>query len=86
MENSTLKQDAEAFAASFVPNTLRPHEVVDYQAAYEEGAKQVLRYLQQFAGKVNANTPWLKETSFQAGQVDGVLWAVDHISTLFGIE
>jgi 5'-3' exonuclease len=86
MENSTIKHDAETFAAGFVPHTIRAHEAADYQAAYEEGAKQVLRYLQQFAGRVNANTPWMKETGFQAGQVDGVLWAVDHISTLFGIE
>lgn len=86
MENSLIKSDAKTFADSFVPYPARVQDACDYEAAYEEGARQVLRYLQQFAGKVNANTPWLKETSFQAGQVDGVLWAVEHISTLFGIE
>jgi hypothetical protein len=83
---STIKNDAAAWVKHFLPNPDREQMPEDYRAAYEEGATQVLRYLQQFAARVNANTPHFKATSFQDGQVDGALWAVDHISTLFGIE
>lgn len=83
---SLIKADAKAWAEAFVPNLSREQTADDYQAAYEEGAMQVLRYLQQFGARVNANVPHFKATSFQDGQVDGALWAIDHISGLFGIE
>jgi hypothetical protein len=86
MVNSLIKSDAIEFAEAFVPHPLRAHKAQDYQAAYEEGAKQVLRYLQQFAGRVNGMIPPIKSTGFQDGQVDGILWTVEHVSTLFGIE
>lgn len=83
---SQITQDAITFSESFLPNPNRSQELTDYQAAYEEGARQMLRYLQQFAGRVNAQTPPIASDTFQNGQVDGILWAVDHISTLLGIE
>lgn len=81
-----ISQDAIKFSESFIPHRQRPQDLADYQAAYEEGARQMLRYLQQFAARVNASKPPIKSTGFQEGQVDGVLWAVDAMSTLFGIE
>jgi hypothetical protein len=86
MANSLIKSDAIEFAEAFVPHPLRAHKAQDYQAAYEAGAKQVLRYLQQFAGRVNAQVPIENSSAFESGQVDGILWAVEHVSTLFGIE
>jgi hypothetical protein len=83
---SQITQDAIKFSESFLPHPNRTQETADYQAAYEEGAKQVLRYLQQFAGRVNATKPPVRSGRFEDGQVDGVLWAVDAMSTLFGIE
>jgi hypothetical protein len=83
--NSQITQDAITFSESFLPHPNRTQDLSDYQAAYEEGARQVLRYLQQFACRVNAITPPLESNSFQNGQVDGILWTVDHISALFGI-
>lgn len=86
MTSSLIKHDAWKFAEGFIPNLGREQQPADYQAAYEEGARQVLRYLQQFAARANAKTCPTTSTSFQEGQVDGIFWAVDHISTLFGIE
>lgn len=83
---SQITQDAITFSESFLPHPNRTQDLSDYQAAYEEGARQVLRYLQQFAGRVNAMVPPIKSTGFQDGQVDGILWTVEHVSTLFGIE
>lgn len=81
-----ITQDAIKFSHSYLPHPDRAQEQIDYQLAYEEGAKQVLRYLQQFAARVNASTPPISSSRFRDGQVDGVLWAVDAMSTLFGIE
>jgi hypothetical protein len=86
MDNSLIRSDAREFAEAFVPHPIRAHKAEDYQAAYEAGAKQVLRYLQQFAARANAQVPVDKASAFEAGQVDGILWSVDHLSTLFGID
>jgi hypothetical protein len=84
--DSLIRSDAQKWVESFVPHPSREQLPEDYQAAYEEGAKQVLRYLQQFAGRVNSMMPPIRSTSFQDGQVDGVLWTVEHVSNLMGIE
>lgn len=83
---SLIKLDAEKWVEGFLPHSDRKQVPEDYQAAYEEGALQVLRYLQQFAARVNASTPMYKTPTFQEGQTDGVLWTVDYVSGLFGIE
>lgn len=84
--DSLIRADAQKWVESFVPHPDREQLPEDYQAAYQEGAKQVLRYLQQFAGRVNSMMPPIRSSSFQDGQVDGVLWTVEHVSSLMGIE
>lgn len=81
-----IEHDAREFAEAFKPFVTRPQNCDDYVAAYEEGARQVLRYLIEFAAKVNAKKPFDSSTEFEKGQVDGILWSTDYLSTLVGID
>jgi len=85
MDNSQIKLDALDFAENFRPQPTRRQDTADYVAAYEEGAKQMFRYMMRFAIRVNKRTPLMAD-EFSAGQLDGVLWSLDHISTLLGID
>jgi hypothetical protein len=84
MTNNQIAKDAAEFAHNFVPNAYQRQTAEDYAEAYQEGAKQVLVYLEQFAARVNGIMPFHDSSTFEKGQVDGILWALDALNTLFG--
>ena len=87
MTTKTLDQiatDAVTFAKAFVPNEYQTQNAADYAEAYAAGARQVLHYLEKFAARVNAVMPFESSNEFQRGQVDGILWSLDALNTLFG--
>lgn len=79
-----IGEDAATFAEAFVPNEYQTQNVGDYAEAYAAGAKQVLKYLEQFAARVNGTMPFHSSSEFEKGQVDGILWTLDALNTLFG--
>jgi len=82
--SNQIAQDALEFATHFVPNAYQTQTVGDYAEAYQEGAKKVLQYLEQFAARVNGIMPFHNSSEFEKGQVDGILWSLDALNTLFG--
>lgn len=54
--------------------------------AFTQGASWVLAKLRAFASNVGDSIPEKRSSEFERGQVDGVLWALDAIESLFEQE